>query len=202
MMIRLYRVFIQMSKRVEIIKNRDWTPGSWREKPASQLPVYDDKQAVQNAERHLKNTNGLVRIESIKVFRESLKSVEEGKAFFFQAGDCAEDIYNFSMLGIERTFKAFIALKHQLQDQIHLPVISVGRLAGQCAKPRSEIYEKRSGTVLLNYRGDAINGYNFSAKSRRPDPDRMIKVYEYAAKVLREIDKKNRFIENSLENIN
>jgi 3-deoxy-7-phosphoheptulonate synthase len=157
-----------------------WSPSSWREKPILQQPTYPDKAKLESVLSELKNYPPLVFAGEARSLKEQLSNVAQGKAFLLQGGDCAESFSEFHADNIRDTFKALMQMAVVMTYAGGLPVVKVGRLGGQFAKPRSSNTETLDGLTLDSYRGDIINGIEFNEKARVPDPERMIKAYNQA----------------------
>src|SRR5262249_43128870 len=156
---------------------QNWTPDSWRGKPIKQMPTYPDQAKLQAAEARLAKLPPLVFAGEARRLKKKLAKVAAGKAFLFQGGDCAESFTEFSANNIRDTFRMILQMSVVLTFGGGIPVVKVGRMAGQFAKPRSDDVETRDGVKLPSYRGDIINGIDFTAEARKPDPERMIQVY-------------------------
>ncbi len=161
-----------------------WSPESWRSKPAKQLPAYPDEQHLQAAESVLAGMPPLVFAGEARRLKAQLADVAAGRAFILQGGDCAESFAEFGANKIRDTFRVMLQMAIVLTFGGSLPIVKMGRVAGQFAKPRSEPEETKDGMTLPIYRGDIINGIDFSAQSRIPDPDRMVRAYNQAAATL------------------
>src|SRR5262245_19991527 len=161
-----------------------WTPDSWRSKPIRQVPEYPDRAALAQVEERLRGFPPLVFAGEARELKASLARVAEGKAFLLQGGDCAESFAEFSANNIRDTFKVLLQMTVVLMYAGGLPVVKVGRMAGQFAKPRSSDTETIEGVTLDAYRGDIINGIEFTPEARKPDPQRMLHVYSQAAATL------------------
>lgn len=162
-----------------------WTPTSWREKPALHIPAdYPDTAAVGAVESELSTYPPLVFAGEVRTLRASLADVARGRAFLLQGGDCAESFKEFHPNNIRDTFRVLLQMAVALTFGAATPVIKVGRIAGQFAKPRSAPTETKDGVTLPSYRGDNINGMEFSADTRTPDPQRLLKAYGQAAATL------------------
>ncbi len=161
-----------------------WTPQSWREKPKHQLPNYPDQNRLAAIEATLASYPPLVFAGEARQLKAKLAAVSEGKAFLLQGGDCAESFGEFKAVTIRDTFRILLQMAVVITFQEKLPVVKVGRVAGQFAKPRSQDHETRHGTSLPSYRGDIINGYDFTPEQRIPDPERMLRAYVQAASTL------------------
>lgn len=161
-----------------------WSPESWRSKPAKQLPSYPDEQRVKDAESVLSGMPPLVFAGEARRLKAQLADVAAGRAFILQGGDCAESFAEFGANKIRDTFRVMLQMAIVLTFGGALPIVKMGRVAGQFAKPRSEPEETKEGVTLPIYRGDIINGIDFNAQSRIPDPDRMLRAYNQAAATL------------------
>ncbi|MCZ7533262.1 MAG: 3-deoxy-7-phosphoheptulonate synthase class II [Acidimicrobiia bacterium] len=161
-----------------------WTPDSWRTKTALQQPIYPDPDALATVEKALATSPPLVFAGEARSLREQLRKVARGEAFLLQGGDCAESFAEFHVDVIRDTFKVMLQMSVVLTYGASLPVVKVGRLAGQFAKPRSEDFETQDGVSLPSYRGDIVNGIAFDADSRIPDPERLFKAYHQSALTL------------------
>jgi len=157
-----------------------WSPSSWREKPILQQPTYPDQAKLASVLAELKNYPPLVFAGEARSLKEQLSNVAQGKAFLLQGGDCAESFSEFHADNIRDTFKALMQMAVVMTYAGGLPVVKVGRLGGQFAKPRSSDHETQGDITLDSYRGDIINGIDFTEKARVPDPERMIKAYNQA----------------------
>jgi len=161
-----------------------WSPESWREKPAEQMPVYADKGALAAAEETLAHYPPLVFAGEARDLKGQLAQAAAGRAFLLQGGDCAESFAEFHANTIRDTFKVLIQMTVVLMYAGGLPVVKVGRMAGQFAKPRSAPTEVQDGQELPSYRGDIINRMAFEQDGREPDPARMVQAYNQAASTL------------------
>jgi len=161
-----------------------WTPDSWRAKPIIQVPDYRDADAVLDVEQRLNVSPPLVFAGEARNLRRRLGKVADGEAFMLLGGDCAESFAEFSADNIRDTFRVLLQMAVVLTFGAALPVVKVGRLAGQFAKPRSAPTETIDGVELDSYRGDMVNGIEFSEQSRTPDPERLMKVYHQSAATL------------------
>lgn len=161
-----------------------WTPSSWRNFKIKQQPVYNDKQLLQDVERKLKSYPPLVFAGEARNLKKHLSNVVDGKAFLLQGGDCAESFSEFNAVNIRDMFKIIIQMSAILTFASGFPVVKVGRLAGQFAKPRSSDTETINGTEYLSYRGDMINGIELTKEARETNPQRMIQAYNQSAATL------------------
>ena len=161
-----------------------WTPGSWRAKPIEQTPVFPDVDALAAVERQLAGFPPLVFAGEARNLMRSLADVAEGRAFLLQGGDCAESFEEHSADNIRDFFRVFLQMAVVMSYAAACPVIKVGRIAGQFAKPRSSPVEKQGDQELPSYRGDIINDIAFTAKARVPDPERQLLAYRQSAATL------------------
>src|SRR5258708_22230466 len=161
-----------------------WTPDSWRAKPIKQAPDYPDAAAVEAVEKTLRNYPPLVFAGEARRLKKLLGDVADGKAFLLQGGDCAESFAEFRADNIRDTFRVVLQMAVVLTFGAACPVIKVGRMAGQFAKPRSAPSETVGGVELPSYRGDIVNGIEFTAEARRPDPERLLQSYNQSAATL------------------
>lgn len=162
----------------------NWTPSSWRNKRALQQPTYPDQQALAGVLEQLAKQPPLVFAGEARRLQRSLAKVADGKAFLLQCGDCAESFAEFSANNIRDSFRIILQMAVVLTFGGAMPIVKVGRIAGQFAKPRSEDMETRDGVTLPSYRGDIINGLEFTEQARVPDPLRMLQVYNQSASTL------------------
>ena len=161
-----------------------WTPNSWRSKTALQMPEYPDSEHLNNVEREIASFPPLVFVGEAQRLKSSLAKVAKGEGFLLQGGDCAESFAEFSPNNIRDTFRVLLQMAVVLTFGGGLPVVKVGRLAGQFAKPRSSNVEKQGDIELPSYRGDIVNSIDFDEIGRRPDPDRLLKAYNQSASTL------------------
>ncbi len=162
----------------------NWSRSSWRDMPIKQQPVYPDQKHLEEVESLLKNYPPLVFAGEARNLKKSLADVCNGKAFLLQGGDCAESFSEFHAHNIRDTFKVMMQMAVVMTFAGGVPVVKVGRLGGQFAKPRSSDFETVNGVTLPSYRGDIINGVDFTEASRVPDPQRMIQAYNQSAATL------------------
>ncbi len=158
-----------------------WSKDSWRTKDRIQMPTYTDSEALNRVEARLASYPPLVFAGEARRLRRQLADVSEGKAFLLQGGDCAESFDEFSADLIRDTYKVMLQMAVVLTYGAKVPVVKIGRMAGQFAKPRSADTETKDGVELPSYRGDIINDIGFTAASRVPDPERMLQAYTQAA---------------------
>lgn len=161
-----------------------WTPDSWRSKPIVQVPEYPDKEALAEVEAKLATFPPLVFAGEARQLKKELAEVAAGRAFLLQGGDCAESFAEHRADNIRDFFRVFLQMAVVLTYAGGSPVVKVGRLAGQFAKPRSSPAERRGDVELPSYRGDIINGVEFTSEARVPDPQRQLQAYRQAAATL------------------
>ena len=162
-----------------------WTPQSWRSRPAKHIPSdYPDVEALGRAESTLRQMPPLVFAGEARRLKELLAQVADGKAFLLQGGDCAESFKEFNADNIRDTFRLILQMAVVLTFSGRQPVVKVGRIAGQFAKPRSSAVETQGDVTLPSYRGDNINGMGFDAAERAPDPERLVRAYNQSAATL------------------
>jgi 3-deoxy-7-phosphoheptulonate synthase len=162
----------------------DWTKSSWRDKPRIQMPDYPDQDALRAVEAELSRYPLLVFAGEARRLKKHLAAAGRGEAFLLQGGDCAESFEQFSSDMIRDTFKVMLQMAIVLTHGAKVPVIKLGRMAGQFAKPRSAPTETVDGVELPSYRGDIINELAFTADARIPDPKKMLRAYTQAAATL------------------
>ena len=162
----------------------EWTPNSWRGFPIQQVPDYPDLDHLAAVESQIAACPPLVFVGEAQRLKRDLAAVVEGRAFLLQGGDCAESFAEFSPNNIRDTFGVLLQMAVVLTFGAAMPIVKVGRLAGQFAKPRSAPTETIDGVELPSYRGDMVNAMEFEAAARRPDPDRLLQVYHQSAATL------------------
>jgi 3-deoxy-7-phosphoheptulonate synthase len=162
----------------------EWSPTSWREKKASQMPVYDDQEELQAAVDRMGSCAPLVFAGEVRSLSEQLARATQGQGFLLMGGDCAEAFGEFNVDHVRDTFRVMLQMALVLTFGSALPVIKVGRMAGQFAKPRSEPDEVRDGVALPSYRGDIINREEFTPEARRNNPWNMVEAYHQSAQTL------------------
>jgi 3-deoxy-7-phosphoheptulonate synthase len=161
-----------------------WTPSSWRSKPIQQVPLFNDAAALASVEEQLATFPPLVFAGEARKLKRTLGKVAAGEAFLLQGGDCAESFAEHSADNIRDFFRLFLQMAVVLTFAGASPVVKVGRVAGQFAKPRSAPNETIDGVELPSYRGDIINGIDFTPESREPDPRRQLMAYRQSAATL------------------
>ena len=162
----------------------NWQPDSWRNKPIIQVPEYPDQAALKTVEDRLSSYPPLVFAGEARALKSHLAEVSKGNAFLLQGGDCAESFAEHGADNIRDFFRVFLQMSVVLTYAAAKPIVKVGRIAGQFAKPRSSDVETQGDVVLPSYRGDIINGSEFTPESRIPDPERQIMAYRQSAATL------------------
>ncbi|MEP1522810.1 MULTISPECIES: 3-deoxy-7-phosphoheptulonate synthase class II [Ascidiaceihabitans] len=161
-----------------------WTKSDWRKKPRIQMPEYTDTAALNAVEAQLSSYPLLVFAGEARRLKQQLAAASRGDAFLLQGGDCAEAFNQFNSDSIRDTFKVMLQMAMVLTYGAKVPVIKVGRMAGQFAKPRSAPTETVDGVELPSYRGDIINGLDFTPEARIPNPENMLRAYTQSAATL------------------
>ncbi len=162
----------------------EWTKTAWRALPRIQMPAYPDAAALAGVERKLASYPPLVFAGEARRLRQQLAEVSAGRAFLLQGGDCAESFAEFSADNIRDTFKVMLQMAVVLTFSAKVPVVKIGRMAGQFAKPRSSDTETIGGVTLPAYRGDIVNGFEFTPEARANDPERLLQAYTQSAATL------------------
>ncbi len=162
----------------------EWQKTDWRRKPRVQMPDYPEPARLREVEERLASYPPLVFAGEARRLKALLGKVAQGEAFLLQGGDCAESFAEFSADNIRDTFKVLLQMAMVLTYGAKVPVVKVGRMAGQFAKPRSAATETAGGLELPSYKGDIVNGFDFTPEARTPDPDRMLQAYLQAAATL------------------
>jgi len=161
-----------------------WTPSSWRNFPIKQQPTYQDQALLTKVENQLASYPPLIFAGEARRLKEKLAAAGRGEAFLLQGGDCAESFSDFDAKNIKNLFKLMLQMNMVLMYSTGKPVVKVGRIAGQFAKPRSSDFEEIDGVKLPSYRGDIINNMAFTEEARIPNPYNMIKAYNQSAATL------------------
>ncbi|WP_063668084.1 class II 3-deoxy-7-phosphoheptulonate synthase [Campylobacter jejuni] len=161
-----------------------WAKNSWKNYPIKQQPIYPDQEEMNRVLARLEKLPPLVFAGEVRNLQKSLARVCKKEAFLLQGGDCAESFENFGAVNIRDMFKILLQMAIVLTFAGGCPVIKIGRIAGQFAKPRSSDFEELDGISLPSYRGDIINGFEFSEQARIPDPRRMLEAYYQSATTL------------------
>ena len=163
---------------------KDWSPDSWRKFKAFQLPNYEDEAELQDAIETLQKNSPLVFAGEVRSLHEQLARATAGQGFLLMGGDCAEAFNEFNVDHVRDSFRVILQMALVLTFGSAMPVIKVGRMAGQFAKPRSEPDEVRDGVALPSYRGDIINTEEFTEEARRHNPHNMVRAYHQSAQTL------------------
>ena len=164
--------------------NNNWTPSSWQAFPAVQQPQWPDSGALDNALKQISAFPPLVFAGEARSLQTALGQVASGNAFLLQAGDCAESFEEFSAVNIREKLRVILQMAVMLTYSMGVPVVKVGRIAGQFAKPRSNNTETIDGVELPVFRGHMVNGPDAHAEARIPNPDRLVQAYHQAASTL------------------
>ncbi|MGH6946085.1 MAG: class II 3-deoxy-7-phosphoheptulonate synthase [Kiloniellales bacterium] len=162
----------------------NWSPETWRNKEIRQAPTYPDPARLAEVERTLSAYPPLVFAGEARNLKKSLAEVAAGRAFLLQGGDCAESFAEFNANNIRDTFKVLLQMAVALTFGAAVPIVKVGRMAGQFAKPRSAEMETKDGRELPSYRGDIVNAIEFDEAARVPDPERLVRAYNQSAATL------------------
>ncbi|MEE3323117.1 MAG: 3-deoxy-7-phosphoheptulonate synthase, partial [Pseudomonadota bacterium] len=162
----------------------NWAPNSWRSKEALQLPNYPDQEKLRETEEIIGQMPPLVFAGEARRLKEHLGKVANGQAFVLQGGDCAESFAEFNAVKIRDTFRVLMQMAIVMTYGGSIPVVKMGRMAGQFAKPRSSDTETKDGVTLPSYRGDIINSLEFTEEARLPSPKRMLRAYNQSAATL------------------
>eukprot|EP00241_Pyramimonas_parkeae_P002806 CAMPEP_0114247254 /NCGR_PEP_ID=MMETSP0058-20121206/12922_1 /TAXON_ID=36894 /ORGANISM="Pyramimonas parkeae, CCMP726" /LENGTH=507 /DNA_ID=CAMNT_0001360543 /DNA_START=58 /DNA_END=1581 /DNA_ORIENTATION=- len=162
----------------------EWTPGSWRAREAKQQPTWPDQNVLKNTLEEIERYPPLVFAGEARNLQEKLAQVASGDGFVLQCGDCAESFAEFRADNIRDTFRVILQMSAVLMYGSGVPVVKIGRMAGQFAKPRSADMEEKDGVELPSYRGDNINSDEFTLEARVPNPSRLIRAYNQSAATL------------------
>jgi len=161
--------------------SKNWTANSWRNFPIKQQPTYENQGLLKETEAQLKNFPPLVSFDEIEKLKAELAAVANGEAFLLQGGDCAESFTEFSHDNLKNFFRTIMQMTIALMYGLNKPIVKVGRIAGQYAKPRSDGNETIDGVTFPSYRGDIINGIDFEKNARISDPQRLVESYFHSA---------------------
>lgn len=164
--------------------DEDWSPASWRSRPAAQAPDWPDSEELEGATATLRSLPPLVFAGEARTLSEALAEAQGGRAFLLVAGDCAESFQSFSADSIRDKLRVILQMSIVLTYAGGVPTVKVGRIAGQFTKPRSSPTERRGTVELPSFRGDTINDFAFDARARRPDPSRLVRAYHQSAATL------------------
>lgn len=176
----------------------NWQPDSWQQKPVSQQINYGDTEALYDAIKQLRQLPPLVSASEVDNLKAQIALAQEGKHFILQGGDCAESFVDCNANSISRKVRMLVNLSLLLSSKLNKPVSRIGRIAGQYAKPRSQLDETIDGETYPSYRGDLVNHIHFSESARTPSPDRMLQGYSYASLTLNYI---RALLESDLEQL-
>jgi len=180
-----YKSNVRKHSEIKIASSHiNWSPDSWTKLPVKQPPNYPDQNKVDEVVNKLSRCSPLVFAGEVRTLQEQLARASAGQAFVLMGGDCAESFNEFSVNHIRDTFRVILQMSLVMAYGGSMPVIKIGRMAGQFAKPRSEPDEVRDGVSLPSYRGDIINGEEFTIESRVHNPDRMLDAYHQSAQTL------------------
>ncbi len=161
-----------------------WTPNSWRDFPIKQQPIYSDMSKLKKVEQELSSYPPLIFAGEARNLKDQLAAVSKGEAFLLQGGDCAESFEAFNANNIKALFQVMMQMAVVMTFSAGKPVVKVGRIAGQFAKPRSSDFEEIDGVKYPSYRGDIVNNINASVKDREPNPKKLLKAYNQSAATL------------------
>ncbi|WP_251359140.1 3-deoxy-7-phosphoheptulonate synthase [Kangiella sp. TOML190] len=162
----------------------DWRPDSWKQKPVSQQINYGDEQALNSVIGQLRQLPPLVSATEVDNLKSQIALAQQGKHFILQGGDCAESFADCNADSISQKVRLLVNLSLLLSNKIDKPISRIGRIAGQYAKPRSQLMETKLDETFHSYRGDLVNSIHFSESARTPDPERMLQGYSYASLTL------------------
>ncbi len=162
----------------------EWHPESWKQKPVSQQINYGDQQALNDAIEQLRQLPPLVSSSEVDNLKKQIALAQEGKQFILQGGDCAESFADCNADSISQKVRLMVNLSLLLSRKLNKPISRIGRIAGQYAKPRSQLMETKLDASLPSYRGDLVNHIHFSESARTPNPQRMLQGYSYASLTL------------------
>ncbi|MEX1011664.1 MAG: 3-deoxy-7-phosphoheptulonate synthase class II [Balneolaceae bacterium] len=171
-------------KRSEKLKDGEWHPLSWNHFEVDQLPQYPDMEELQKVYDELRGYPPLITSWEVEALKTKLAEVEKGNGFLLQGGDCAETFDACNAPKIVNLLKVLLQMSFIMIHEMGTPVVRVGRIAGQFAKPRSQDYEEVDGEKMMNYRGDLINSYLPDVEARKPDPKRLVEAYKYSSLTL------------------
>mmetsp|Transcript_9561 Transcript_9561/g.17341 ORF Transcript_9561/g.17341 Transcript_9561/m.17341 type:complete len:501 (-) Transcript_9561:133-1635(-) len=161
-----------------------WSPGSWKEFTPHQMPIYDDAEEVKVATDQIEKSSPLVFAGEVRELHTQLAKATQGQGFLLMGGDCAESFEQFNVDHVRDTFRVILQMALVMTFGGAIPIIKVGRMAGQFAKPRSEPNEEIDGVSLPSYRGDIVNSEEFTAEGRKNNPENMVKAYHQSTQTL------------------
>lgn len=177
-------MFSKRTVAPEVANPKDWSPTSWKDFPIKQLPTYPDEAELERVYQQLQNNPPLITSWEIQALKDKLADIAAGEGFLLQGGDCAESFAGCESPKIVNLLKVLLQMSFILIHEMETPVVRVGRIAGQYAKPRSRDFEMVDGEKIHNYRGDLINSINPTREERVPDPQRLLTGYNKAALTL------------------
>jgi 3-deoxy-7-phosphoheptulonate synthase len=172
------------SNRSSRSSSETWNPSSWKKAVAKQQPTYEDEAELNNAISTLNRVAPLVFAGEVRSLHEKLARVSLGQGMVLMGGDCAESFKEFHVNHVRDTFRILLQMALVMTYGSSMPVVKIGRMAGQFAKPRSEPNEVVNGVTLPSYRGDSVNAEEFDPKARRNDPQRMVDAYHQSTQTL------------------
>jgi len=170
-----------LAEKSFLANQNSWSPSSWRSLPIKQQPQYDNLHDLKITEDQLSKFPPLVSIDEVEKLKQELSQVSRGEAFLLQGGDCAESFVEFSHSNLKNYFRTIMQMTIALMYGLKKPVVKVGRIAGQYAKPRSQSEETIDGCTLPAYRGDIINAIEFETQARKAEPNRLVDAYFYSS---------------------
>lgn len=177
-------MFSKRTVAPEVANPKDWSPTSWKNFPIKQLPTYPDEAELERVYQQLQNNPPLITSWEVQALKDKLADVAAGEGFLLQGGDCAESFAGCESPKIVNLLKVLLQMSFILIHEMETPVLRVGRIAGQYAKPRSRDFEMVDGEKIHNYRGDLINSISPTREERVPDPQRLLTGYNKAALTL------------------
>ena len=161
-----------------------WSKDSWKNFKIKHIPQYNDPEQLEKALKKLEGFPPLVFAGECRNLKQDLAKASKGDAFLVQGGDCAESFKEFNANNIRDTFRVILQMSAVITAKLKVPVIKLGRIAGQFAKPRSSDLETKDGKTLNSYYGDSINSIEFSEEKREPNPARLLRAYSQSASTL------------------
>lgn len=161
-----------------------WSPTSWKKLPAKHQPIYEDQELLKNTLQQLNQLPHLVGLREIQELKSRIASAQQGQEFLLQGGDCAEKFEDCHIEGITSKINIMLQLSEILRRGLKKPIISVGRIAGQYAKPRSNEFERVLGENIPSFKGDSVNSFEANIRARRADPQRLLLSYQHSARSL------------------
>ncbi|MFZ8864995.1 MAG: 3-deoxy-7-phosphoheptulonate synthase [Rickettsiales bacterium] len=165
-------------------KNTQWQQSSWRKFPIKQQPIYSDLKKLAKIEAKLSSYPALIYFDEAIKLKKQLANVAKGKAFLLQGGDCAESFAEFNEQNLKLYFQIILQMTAVLMYGLNKPIVKLGRIAGQFAKPRSSDFENINGEEIPSYRGDMVNSITQNTEERIPNPQNLIRAYQQSAATL------------------